>query len=123
MLLRDFVLVIESSGDNVGNLTLTNNNLNMKRSLFLIICAVIVLGSCKKKPSSTYCYVCNRYQTTYSSYEVLAIPNHLYAIDTVCHMNDGEIALYVQTHSYYDTTKNSHDTLIYVDNSVQCDVQ
>jgi hypothetical protein len=95
----------------------------MKRTLFLIVAIVFALVSCQKKKTKTTCYVCKRYQTIYSSYPVLAHASAFLASDTLCNMNDGLLNMYVSTHSYYDTLKNSHDTLTFADHYVVCDLE
>jgi hypothetical protein len=95
----------------------------MKKIVFFAFSILLVISSCKKKPTSTGCYVCKWYKVVYSSYEVLAKPLYLYATDTICHENDGFINQYMQTHSYYDTLTNGHDTLTFVENSMQCNGQ
>jgi hypothetical protein len=95
----------------------------MKRTLILIIAIVFVVAGCKKKQDGTSCYLCQRLLTVYSTYPVLAHAQTLLAVDTLCDRTDGFMALYVTQHSYYDTTKNSHDTLIYEDHAVQCGLE
>jgi hypothetical protein len=95
----------------------------MKRTLILIIAFVFVLAACKKKKDSTGCYLCQRYLTIYSTLPVFAKPQTLVAVDTLCGRTDGWMQLYVSQHSYYDTTKNSNDTIIFEDHAVNCGLQ
>jgi len=95
----------------------------MKKTLFLFIAVLVLLASCQKKKTVTGCYACQWIKVQYSTYQVFNKQAVVYAIDTVCNMNSGLLTMYEQTHTYYDTLQNSHDTLTYVYNSMQCNVE
>jgi hypothetical protein len=92
----------------------------MKKTLFLFFALLIVITSCEKKKQSTSCYQCNVYKVVYSNIASLSRASYLYGIDTVCNLNDGTYNLYVQMHTYNDTTVFNSDTFVYTRNSVQC---
>ena len=99
----------------------------MKNTIILFIALLTLsIGACKKKPSSTRCYICERYELQYAPiFEWMGKPRQLVAVDTVCNMNEGRIAQYSKEHTYPDTVyRGTHnDTIVVVIHSSICDVE
>ncbi len=99
----------------------------MKKLLILssvILIAGVSFVGCKKKPTKTNCYVCQRYELIYSPiYTQYNQPRKLVALDTLCGRTDQWIALYMEQHKTLDTIDTPNDILLLNQRSSICEIQ
>lgn len=97
------------------------------KKLLILTSVILVSGiGCKKKPTKTNCYVCQRYELIYAPiFTQYNQPRKLVALDTLCGRTDAWMQLYMEQHKYLDTIKHGtkEDTIILNQHSSVCEIQ